>query len=234
MECARKAANPSPTLRQPFANPLPTLCQPCANPSPTLRQPFANPLPTLSACQACLWIAVGHCSGKNWGCSSDSLRYHRKHSATEVLLDLSRDKGGYFGRVTMVATVLFENVADHCLHVFKVARLQSEFCTRDSFFAYEFSYEKCSEISPNFLSFRSVGQKNPAKLPPNFPPNFPANKKNSPTSFCRSAGRTCLGRRGSRMILKKEGFTRTSPNRHGEVLPFLNKVLPFSTNSNFP
>ena len=28
------------------------------------------------------------------GCSSDSLRYHRKHSATGVLLHLSRDKGG--------------------------------------------------------------------------------------------------------------------------------------------
>ena len=28
------------------------------------------------------------------GCSSDSLRYHRKHSATGVLLHLSRDRGG--------------------------------------------------------------------------------------------------------------------------------------------
>ena len=31
---------------------------------------------------------------KKWGCSSDSLRYHRKHSATGVLLHLSRDRGG--------------------------------------------------------------------------------------------------------------------------------------------
>ena len=30
------------------------------------------------------------------GCSSDSLRYHRKHSATGVLLRLSRDRGGIF------------------------------------------------------------------------------------------------------------------------------------------
>ena len=38
-----------------------------------------------------------------------------------------------------------------------------------------------------------MGQKNPAKFPPNFPPNFPnfhaKNQKQSPTSFCRSAGR---------------------------------------------
>ena len=33
------------------------------------------------------------------GCSSDTLRYHRKRSATGVLLHLSRDRGGYFGRV---------------------------------------------------------------------------------------------------------------------------------------
>ena len=32
--------------------------------------------------------------GNKWGCSSDSLRYHRKHSATGVLLPLSRDRGG--------------------------------------------------------------------------------------------------------------------------------------------
>ena len=35
-----------------------------------------------------------------WGCSSDSLRCHRKHSAIGVLLHLSRDRGGYFGGVT--------------------------------------------------------------------------------------------------------------------------------------
>ena len=47
-----------------------------------------------------LWIAIGHLYRKTWGCSSDSLRYHRKHSATGVLLHQSRDRGGYFGRVT--------------------------------------------------------------------------------------------------------------------------------------
>ena len=38
--------------------------------------------------------------GKKWGCSSNSLRCHRKHKAPGVLLHLSRDRGGYFGRVT--------------------------------------------------------------------------------------------------------------------------------------
>ena len=52
---------------------------------------------------ACLLTAIGHLQGKKWGCSSDSLRYHRKHCATGVLLHLSRDRGGYFGRVTKVS-----------------------------------------------------------------------------------------------------------------------------------
>ena len=43
--------------------------------------------------KSCLWIAIGHFYGKKWGCSSDSLRYHRKHSAKGVLLHLSRDRG---------------------------------------------------------------------------------------------------------------------------------------------
>ena len=42
---------------------------------------------------ACLWTAIGHLYRKKWGCSSDSLRHHRKHSATGVLLHLSRDRG---------------------------------------------------------------------------------------------------------------------------------------------
>ena len=50
----------------------------------------------------CLWIAIGHFYGRKGGCSSDSLRYHRKHSATGVLLHLSRDRGEYFGRVTKI------------------------------------------------------------------------------------------------------------------------------------
>ena len=36
----------------------------------------------------------GHLLQKEVGCSSDSLRYHRKHSATGVLLHLSRNRGG--------------------------------------------------------------------------------------------------------------------------------------------
>ena len=44
--------------------------------------------------KACLWIAIGQFYRKKWGYSSDSLRHHRKHSATGVLLHLSRDRGG--------------------------------------------------------------------------------------------------------------------------------------------
>ena len=43
--------------------------------------------------KACLWTAIGHLYGEKWGCSSDSLRYHRKHSATGVARQVSRDRG---------------------------------------------------------------------------------------------------------------------------------------------
>ena len=56
-------------------------------------------------CWVCLWTAIGHFMDSKWGCSSDSLQYHRKHSATRVLLHLSRDRRGYFGRVTKVGKV---------------------------------------------------------------------------------------------------------------------------------
>ena len=52
----------------------------------------------------------------------------------------------------------------------KVARLQSEFCTKDFFLSYEFS---CPEIFPEFLSLSSVGQKKSRKIPAKFPTKFP-------------------------------------------------------------
>ena len=39
------------------------------------------------------WDCDRPCLRKKWGWSSDSLRYHRKHSATGLLLHLSRDRG---------------------------------------------------------------------------------------------------------------------------------------------
>ena len=83
------------------------------------------------------------------------------------------------------------------LQGFKVARLQSEFCTKDFLRATHFLTKHAPKFSPIFFCLCFVGQKNPGKFPPNFPlnfPNFPAKnqKKNSPTSFCRSAGRTRL------------------------------------------
>ena len=42
---------------------------------------------------ACIWTAIGHFYRKKWGCSSESLRYHKKHSSSRVLLHVSRDGG---------------------------------------------------------------------------------------------------------------------------------------------
>ena len=62
--------------------------------------------------------------------------------------------------------------------IVRVARLQSEFCTKDFFRATNFLTKNAPKFSPIFLSLCSMGQKkNPGKFPPNFPlkfPNFPA------------------------------------------------------------
>ena len=76
----------------------------------------------------------------------------------------------------------------------KVARLQSEFCTKDFFRATNFRTKNAPKFSPNFSSLCSVGQK---KSPENslqishkiFQISLRKIKKKSPTSFCRSAGR---------------------------------------------
>ena len=53
--------------------------------------------------------------------------------------------------------------------ILKVARLQSEFCTKDFFRATNFLTKNAPEFSPKFLSLCSVGQK---KIPGKFPPNY--------------------------------------------------------------
>ena len=68
----------------------------------------------------------------------------------------------------------------------KVACLQSEFCTK-YFLSYEVSYEKCFESFPKVLTLYSVGLKKP---PQNSRQISLQKLKKSPTSFCRSAGRT--------------------------------------------
>ena len=89
----------------------------------------------------------------------------------------------------------------HKVHVrkhFKVARLQSEFCAKDFFFELRIFLRKMLRNFPrNFWAFVLWVKKIPQKFPPNFPLNFPLKslrkiKKNSPTSFCRSAGRKHL------------------------------------------
>ena len=79
--------------------------------------------------------------------------------------------------------------------IVKVARLQSEFCTKDFFRATNFLRKMLRNFPRKFWAFVLWvrKKKKTGKFPPNFPlnfPNFPAKiKKNSPTSFCRSAGR---------------------------------------------
>ena len=68
-----------------------------------------------------------------------------------------------------------------------MACLQSEFCTNLSLLSYEFSNEKCSEISPIILSLSFVGKKCPQKT---HQMSLQKITNNSPTRFCRSAGRS--------------------------------------------
>ena len=60
-----------------------------------------------------------------------------------------------------------------------MARLQSEFCTKDFFRATNFLTKNVPKFSPNFLSLCSVGQKNPRKIPSKVPTKlskFPCEK----------------------------------------------------------
>ena len=62
----------------------------------------------------------------------------------------------------------------------KVARLQSELCTKDVFRASNFLTKNAPKISPKCLSLSFGVRKTPTKFPPNFPlnfPNFPAKIK---------------------------------------------------------
>ena len=54
----------------------------------------------------------------------------------------------------------------------KVARLQSEFCTKDFFWATNFLTKNAPKFSPKFLSLCSVGQKKSRKIPSKFPTQF--------------------------------------------------------------
>ena len=76
--------------------------------------------------------------------------------------------------------------------IFRVARLQSEFCTKEFFRATNLLTKNAPKFSPKILSLCSVGQE---KIPENslqishqfFQISLRKIKKSSPTSFCRSA-----------------------------------------------
>ena len=59
--------------------------------------------------QACLWLATGHLYGKKWGCSSESLRYHKKTLCDRGITTSVSQKGGYFSRVTMFCIWRFQS-----------------------------------------------------------------------------------------------------------------------------
>ena len=68
----------------------------------------------------------------------------------------------------------------------KVARLQSEFCTKDFFRATNFVTKNAPKFSPKFLSLCSVGQKKSRKIPSKFPTKlskFPCEKKKKKNKF---------------------------------------------------
>ena len=74
----------------------------------------------------------------------------------------------------------------------KVARLQSEFCTKDFFRATNFLTKNAPKFPPKFLSLYSEGQKKshkiPAKLPTKFP-KFPCKKSKKNTITIQNLGR---------------------------------------------
>ena len=97
----------------------------------------------------------------------------------------------------------------------KVARLQSEFCTKDFFRATNFLTKNAPKFSPKFLSLCSVGQKKSRKIPSKFPTKFSKfpcekSKKNSPTS-CRSAGRKIRANQAIRANRLTPDGSRTEP-----------------------
>ena len=88
---------------------------------------------------------------------------------------------------------------------FRVALLQTEIGTKDFFRGANFLTKNALKIFPKLLSLSLLWVRIcPAKFPPNFPQNVPPQnqKKKSPTSFCRSAGRRSFQKspssRGSR------------------------------------
>ena len=87
----------------------------------------------------------------------------------------------------------------------RVARLQSEFCTKDFFRATNFLTKNAPKFSPEIFERLFCGsEKNPGKFPPNFPlnfPNFPAKNQKKFTNELLQERR------------KKEGLSRPLSRR---------------------
>ena len=106
------------------------------------------------------------------------------------------------------------NVHKKIRFIVKVARVQSELCTKDFFLNYEFSYEKCSEIFPEVFEPLYFGSER--IFPPNFPPNFPAKNQKKNTDELLPERRENL--------LRKEGCGNSAESLRkirGNLLKFL-------------
>ena len=105
--------------------------------------------------------------------------------------------------------------------------LQSEFCTKDFFWATNYLTKNAPKFPPKFLSLHSVGQKKSRNIPAKIPTKFPKfHQKNSPTSFCRSAGRRFWGRGCDEALFsEKRGFQW---NR-GEAIQWIRGLVRIST-----
>ena len=78
--------------------------------------------------EACLWLAIGYPYGKNWGCSTDGLRYNRKHSATGVYTCLAIPGSSSVAPAPRTALRI-------CLRMVYVVKCTSESCSENGLFS---------------------------------------------------------------------------------------------------
>ena len=78
----------------------------------------------------------------------------------------------HFLEILEILEILNKDSASEKTPFVKVARLQSEFCTKDFFRATNFVTKNAPKFSPKFLSLCSVGQKKSHKIPSKFPTKF--------------------------------------------------------------
>ena len=120
------------------------------------------------------------------------------------------------------------DVADMCIYIYLGWHVcRTKFARKIFFKARNFSRKMLRYFPRNVRAFSLWVRKIPAKFPPNFPPNFPPQnqKRKSPTSFCRSAGRISFiffsgsgaGKREEASEQEARGFLRSHLRHQGCV-----------------